>query len=429
MKFPIDRNQLSEITLVERTMTNYSTLAKLLVVVVPLLFSEPTVAGPKAGPVTTGGGNSISGRIIALQKMFGADDDGTTDKTMNKVILEMAKTLKQFPPEQTPAMKDVATMIAGGLEKDIMESRYVLSSYCSVVDERTGKEIEKAASTQKINLIENPDQASPDICINVQELAANNSSEDEIKGLLFHEHARHFGLEDTTKLKVNPIAVEITEMALKIQRTLSAWQSYYSSVGDSGTKISYSSGGKNTENKDTADILYLTTLSPEKVSFNLSNFEGKCNKSSIVIKKQNIYKSADSMSDTNYFQSVTTTNRNVVNDIEKNKNISVQLNEEEALVSYNSLEASYHYVDGNIINYDNSVWPLTIEFYAWKQRKATGLERLKNKEIYEDVKCMATLDVKLDDLVLDTLKIKVEMASSKLHVILRGTKPFTYSYK
>jgi hypothetical protein len=94
--------------------------------------------------------------------------------------------------------KIIESIAARGLKEDILNTRYDLLDTC-VVDGA-----EKSAATQ-VTDVDVPGTPRPPICINLAKLAAEKASAQDIAGLLMHEHARHFGQEDTEYGIYHPI--------------------------------------------------------------------------------------------------------------------------------------------------------------------------------------------------------------------------------
>jgi hypothetical protein len=172
-----------------------SGLAALLALssVVPAFSSDSSNGG-------RGGGDSISARITRIQAQIGKDG-----QKIKPVLIQILDNLKKFEAKGSlsATIKDLDHR---GLREDISASKYELQAKC--VDE-SGKE--RSASTLKTNVGNDPNAVHPPICINVRKLALENAQSNELAGLLFHEHARHFGIDDTGEFEIHPIAQFVSE--------------------------------------------------------------------------------------------------------------------------------------------------------------------------------------------------------------------------
>lgn len=167
---------------------------------------------------TRGGGDAESARIREIVRIF----DGKHEDLTEMLVRIAGNVAKTAPMGEVSAQIDL--LVQKGLIQDFKNATYDLEQKC--VDE-TGTE--KSASTTKVDLSENPNQPSPSICINVRKLAEEAASYQDIVGLLFHEHSRHFGMEDSSNLDLHPIADFVTEK--------------YDALGNSGLAEASSAGG------------------------------------------------------------------------------------------------------------------------------------------------------------------------------------------
>jgi hypothetical protein len=175
-----------------------------------LMFFLSVPAHAQVGAGVRGGGE-ISGVVMAPWKI-------QRGEILEKFILEVKSGLESYLRAlrltassvelSNDAHRDLLALIDRGLIEDVQRTPYEAQSFCS---DDSGQE--KAMSTQKGVL------GAP-ICISLprvlQQLLENPSAQIEgefrsemsrvVSGLLVHEHARHFGLEDTGILGNHPIA-------------------------------------------------------------------------------------------------------------------------------------------------------------------------------------------------------------------------------
>jgi hypothetical protein len=147
-----------------------------------------------------GGGDVLSSTImsrIKWYKEFLAEQDhyhGLDD------ILEDFQLLQ--PSGAIP--NQIRDLINKGIIDDIKNAQYEFKQKC--VD---SENIERMASTLKVDLSFQKDPVRPTICLNLRKLAEQNADPSELSGLLFHEHARHFGYEDTDEDGFHPLVIWI----------------------------------------------------------------------------------------------------------------------------------------------------------------------------------------------------------------------------
>jgi hypothetical protein len=169
-----------------------------------LLMVSPLCAFAE-GSSARGGGNTGSSRIREISEWI----DGTSSKgDIKSTLIQIAQNAVKagsLGTDHWSQLTQLQTLVSKGLIEDIQKAEYQKSKKC--VDESG---VEKSASTLKVNLIANPDQPHPAVCINMPKLAADNTSYEELVGLLFHEHARHFGIEDTDDDGYQPFSDFIT---------------------------------------------------------------------------------------------------------------------------------------------------------------------------------------------------------------------------
>jgi len=154
--------------------------------------------GAYAGAGSSGGGDASGDRIPTIESWF---DGGSSD--ISRDLVNIATFINAFS-STGQISTEVKDLISKGLIDDIKLGQYDLKSIC--LDENG---VERSASTPKVDLYTNPNQPRPHICINERKLAAENASRDEVVALMFHEHARHFGLDDTVNDDFYPIAAMI----------------------------------------------------------------------------------------------------------------------------------------------------------------------------------------------------------------------------
>lgn len=158
------------------------------------------------GVIGTGGGNLGSGLVQNFIKnvLGGSGAELNSRKfSIKKKLINTIKTIVIVPPKD-PLGSEIATqlqeMVRVGLIQDIENTIYRLSDGCY------SDGVLKSATTRKVNLATQPKIESPEICINVTQLATLGTREGEVIGLLMHEHSRHFGFEDTNELGVHQFA-------------------------------------------------------------------------------------------------------------------------------------------------------------------------------------------------------------------------------
>ena len=165
-----------------------------------------TFAAGAGGGVGTGGGDSASDRLRVIRRLFEHRPlPLSNEKHINVELENILITMDRFST-QGKLHAQIKDILKKGLIEDIEKSEINLSSDC-----RDEFNIERSASTLKVNISNQANVGHPDICVNTRKLAAENASFAEILGLLLHEHARHFGLEDTTDGDFHPLADFIAE--------------------------------------------------------------------------------------------------------------------------------------------------------------------------------------------------------------------------
>lgn len=148
-----------------------------------------------AGSGARGGGDAYSDNIAEIAKWI-----GPSGSAIRPLLTQIVSNVVKFAP-QGVASGQVRAMYDAGLLADIAQAPYELKPMC--VDEQG---IEKDASTLKVDLGREPNQPRPAICINMPKLARQGVMLKQLVALLLHEHARHFGLEDTNSFGAHPIA-------------------------------------------------------------------------------------------------------------------------------------------------------------------------------------------------------------------------------
>lgn len=157
----------------------------------------------KEGTQGSGGGDSLSKRINHIRYLLG--DNGELVRPMLRQIgINLMKFASDFNDSTS-----VQSLIKRGLLNGIQDAPYELKASC--VDQDG---IERSASTLNVDRSLNPDISAPSICINIRKLAFENANLNEILGLLYHEHARHYGVwDDLDQFGSHPIANYITTRA------------------------------------------------------------------------------------------------------------------------------------------------------------------------------------------------------------------------
>ena len=156
-----------------------------------------------------GGGDSLSKKIRLLWEQIGADG-----KNIRPVLLEWLKNFRKIESQgKTPAL--LRSLLQRGLEQDIQlgGAPYVILGFeesQDMVDPSSpaqcwvGPSAEPASTlTMNIDLEGGP---RPAICIDLRRLAEDGTQTESLVGLLMHEHARHFGQDDTVNTVYHPIA-------------------------------------------------------------------------------------------------------------------------------------------------------------------------------------------------------------------------------
>jgi hypothetical protein len=180
-----------------------------LALVAPILLASPlSYGGDVRGADGSGGGDALSPRIREVRSWLKDDS-----KAIKAELLRIGQVIQFFDAQgkSTALIKD---LISKGLLEDIQAASYEFKSKC--MDEDGA---EHAASTLKTDLSLNPNQPHPAICINIKKLALEHATREEVIGLLFHEHSRHFGQEDTDEAGFHPIADFITERCAHEKRS------------------------------------------------------------------------------------------------------------------------------------------------------------------------------------------------------------------
>jgi hypothetical protein len=164
----------------------------------------------------TGGGDANSKRIRAIKAFFAQDA-----VKIRQDLAHIAANVAKFSPAPGEISAQIVDLFQKGITEDFANAKYTLQAYCA--DE---KGIERSASTLKVDLSKNPNQPRPDICVNMRRMSIENPDYPSIVGLLFHEHARHYGIEDVDSLDLNPIADFVTEHFSELtDKTLNAGES------------------------------------------------------------------------------------------------------------------------------------------------------------------------------------------------------------
>jgi hypothetical protein len=176
---------------------------KLLQVALLLCLSLPTLGSAqekelpgssrRPGNGGLGGGDALSEEIRAQLDQIG--ENGEIIKPKLKAFFT---SLLKFRPTG-PAADQIREMVARGLFEDIELTRYEPKRACY---NEAGEE--RFASTVK-GWRDRPSQHWP-ICLNLRFLAIKEVKVASLAGLLAHEHARHFGFEDTDDFGIQAIS-------------------------------------------------------------------------------------------------------------------------------------------------------------------------------------------------------------------------------
>jgi hypothetical protein len=236
-------------TEVSKTSTALETLAK----------EEPSTERLGEGGVNGGGGDASARRIKAIKTLIGIRDasgeSAFTGKTarIKEKLLSLLKTIQAIPPEGEMGQL-IRRLLDSGFEEDIKHGQYDLKRACY-----EGK-VEKSASTDKVDRTRDKSIPIPAICLNAHKLALESAQEEDLVGLLAHEHARHFGLEDTDELGMHPLA-----------EAVASW--YQASKAGVGESIAAMPG---VHLRWTGSNAYLDFSSGEKVKLTFKNLMGSC---------------------------------------------------------------------------------------------------------------------------------------------------------
>lgn len=225
------------------------------------LLSAPAFAA-FAGSEGRGGGDSLSQKIRGLEKLIG--ENGNKIKPL---LIQIMTNLRKFDPSgKTP--QQIISLIDRGLREDVSLSLYQLEAKC--IDK---KNEERSASTQKTTVDKDPKRYHPPICINLRRLAIENAKLHEVIGLLFHEHARHFGLEDTDSFGIHPIAEFITAERIELLTSEEITKAD-PLLKDTALLIEDA-------NQDNPPVSYVNlkifTTHPENTIFSIDSLMGDCN--------------------------------------------------------------------------------------------------------------------------------------------------------
>lgn len=176
-----------------------------------LLLALTIQSSAFAGAEGSGGGNagtgnlrSVETRLNRVQKIL-FEENGKLGRLGLKVFLgEISKY-----PAGGSVHGTLLDLLSKGLIEDIDSSKYVLSDHCYEEAPDTGAKTETDASTIR-------GERNADICINAVRIAErvtdSSALDGEIAGLLMHEHARHFGLEDKKgRLGMQPVSIFVSD--------------------------------------------------------------------------------------------------------------------------------------------------------------------------------------------------------------------------
>ncbi len=153
-----------------------------------LVIAQSSFAQTKSAIALTegghvGGGDPTTARKIALAKKFA---------TLKSDLRSWLKNMDLNSIEDSSVKKMMADLIARGLDQDIQDSPFVLSSEC----ENEKQSIQKNNSSFKHAAFTQIGEKKASVCFDLDLLAEQNTTSGELLGLTVHEHAHHFGYED-----------------------------------------------------------------------------------------------------------------------------------------------------------------------------------------------------------------------------------------
>ena len=227
-----------------------------------------------AGNEGSGGGDANSTEIRKILTMF--KNDG---KDIRGELTQIFKNVVKFDPAgKTTEL--IHGLVDRGILEDFKEAPYVLKPSC--VDELG---IERSATTLKVDLSGEASPERPEICINIRRLAQEKASRASVVGLLVHEHARHFGEEDTNEFGIHPLAEFITAKYERLTGFLNRADSVGGVVFNSSTSMSNKLSDLMPETSDFGGdggpfrqfgFRVLSTQQEKNIEFVIDQAEGNC---------------------------------------------------------------------------------------------------------------------------------------------------------
>ena len=149
------------------------------------MLSLPLFSFAGEGDGKGNGGDPISARREALKKLIQGN--------LKLRVRTYFQNIDLANISDTEVSEELSHMISHDLDKDVIRSKYVIRSVC--LDENR-----KSQPATSVN-----GQRGGDICLNVKKLAESSTSEQEMVGLLAHEHAHHYGYRDTEHRLMNAV--------------------------------------------------------------------------------------------------------------------------------------------------------------------------------------------------------------------------------
>jgi hypothetical protein len=172
-------------------------LLKSLVILLNLsAFATLQAMAGSLGNGTSGGGNVQSERVEFIESLL-----KNNGEILRADLKALVREVQKFPVRGQRTL-ELQNLITDGLLEDIEGSPYVPSQRCIETNADGTESVRDAATLRGVR--------NAPICLNYENLAQKlneNNAEAQLVGLLAHEHARHFNLEDTTPFKQHPLAI------------------------------------------------------------------------------------------------------------------------------------------------------------------------------------------------------------------------------
>lgn len=158
----------------------------------PALHRAAAESGDKGGNA----GDPVVGREQRIIKLI-QDDPATGKSELRERALRLIETNPAWSGVSDADVRGtLVDMSMRGLRSDAMQSHYELKERCNDQD---GNSVPATAM---------PNDRNGPICFNARMLASEVASDDEILGLVFHEHAHHFGYVDP-KMAISTAVLDI----------------------------------------------------------------------------------------------------------------------------------------------------------------------------------------------------------------------------